>query len=361
MIVAATVLGLGVTPMRNGSTQLERLFYYSMGIESVKNHRTTQTEVNMDHTLEDNGDALEKQHWHYLKTTFPNYELFWQHFIVPLSQRPNGINWRLDIHPLQKQLCLSHYSVFYHLAMARYLKDVPDHLFFEAVFAYLQSAIENVRHFLLVLISLQAALMQPDLDYECTKTAQQLLRQKTKPQLQQLETIGKCLDTLYKGSPSSEKHWNTYKTLCGQIGDYRNYFVHAPKGIGFVNSDGNIMVPTLEHLDEYSWTDLKDHCDCQMKPHHFKPLPDITNQLQTRLEKAVNEIWVLPMHLMKKISGDPQYEAWAGGSDISHQVPADTYKSPVTTRNIGHTDAGTANWPMGSTSRGTSYSTKPLD
>lgn len=55
-------------------------------------------------TLENNGDDLEKKYWNlFIKDIFPNYEIFWQKFVVDLTNRNKDNN---DIH-LQTSIELS--------------------------------------------------------------------------------------------------------------------------------------------------------------------------------------------------------------------------------------------------------------
>jgi len=79
------------------------------------------------YNLKRDGDYLERRFWHYLEDTFPNYEIFWARFIAgPLTRREidGDIRIRDSLDPLLEELAMSHYSVFYHLAMAHWLLEL---------------------------------------------------------------------------------------------------------------------------------------------------------------------------------------------------------------------------------------------
>lgn len=42
---------------------------------------------NLKWRLMNDGDLFEKAYWPYLKDSFPNYEVFWSLFVVPLTRR----------------------------------------------------------------------------------------------------------------------------------------------------------------------------------------------------------------------------------------------------------------------------------
>jgi len=75
----------------------------------------------MHYTLEEHGDEFEKMFWPVLRHNFPNYETFWREFVVPLTARPYGIGIRPKVDVCLEDMCMAHYSVYYHLGVAREL------------------------------------------------------------------------------------------------------------------------------------------------------------------------------------------------------------------------------------------------
>jgi hypothetical protein len=305
----------------------------------------------MNDTLRDRGDDVERESWDDLQLTFPNYERFWQQYIVPLSLRPDGINWKPRIHPLQKKLCLTHYSVFYHLARAHQLMRVTPPEFFEGVFAYLASAIENVRSFSSVLICVHVELKMTTPKIVYHEAVQKLLGS-TRLTSEEHSHVENCLNSLY-GREAHRKNWTRFKGTSEQIRAYRNRFVHAPKGISFVRNH-LVMVPTWKHFREYHWEKLDEHIDCRMNSQHFVPVSDKINELQEKLERQINTLWEIPLNLMKEMSDQPLYKDWSAGISF----PGDRAD-----KNSGFSftpTGGTANWPE-HPKGGTSYGTEPLE
>lgn len=61
------------------------------------------------------GDTFEKAYWPYLKDSFPNYEVFWSLFIVPLTRRiidRKDIRFKEGIDPLLEEILMTHYTIF---------------------------------------------------------------------------------------------------------------------------------------------------------------------------------------------------------------------------------------------------------
>jgi hypothetical protein len=96
----------------------------------------------MHYTLQTDGDGIEKRLYAPLiQPRFPNYEVFWQKFVVPLTNRPTNVQLKTDtdlavIGKGDHDLCLAqlHYSVLRHLGRAYQLRQDAnyglDHLVF---------------------------------------------------------------------------------------------------------------------------------------------------------------------------------------------------------------------------------------
>src|SRR5450631_2769565 len=92
--------------------------------------------------LRDHGDRHEQEGWKLVQDRFPNYELFWRLYVVPLTNRTSDgtrdsswIRLRSDVPAEWEKLAVCHYSVFYYLARAAQRKielfggnaDAPTH------------------------------------------------------------------------------------------------------------------------------------------------------------------------------------------------------------------------------------------
>lgn len=77
-----------------------------------------------DYRLETDGDGLEQKYWPlFIEKEFPSYEVFWQKFVVPITNRPKNIHTKPD-HELEKigktpnDACIAqlHYTILRHLS-----------------------------------------------------------------------------------------------------------------------------------------------------------------------------------------------------------------------------------------------------
>lgn len=87
----------------------------------------------MIYTLQRNGDSYEQQFSSFVETRFPSYQIFWQRFVVPLSNRPENPQLKTDeelakINKGSHDLCIAqlHYSVLRHLIRAINLRTQLD-------------------------------------------------------------------------------------------------------------------------------------------------------------------------------------------------------------------------------------------
>lgn len=112
-------------------------------------------------TLEHHGDLYERLWGHFLKRHFPEWERFWAHHIVPLTNRIDDQFTATDRAKLFKRydpkidrsvesLMMRNYSVFYFLARSCAIVASEPHLFPEDAFIFLRAATENVSQFLSV-------------------------------------------------------------------------------------------------------------------------------------------------------------------------------------------------------------------
>jgi len=81
--------------------------------------------------LSEHGDIEERTWWAEIGPNFPNYEVFWREYIVPLTCRrlnPSNIFVRPRIPKHLRDLVNSHYSVFLQLSSSYHVLESPDAL-----------------------------------------------------------------------------------------------------------------------------------------------------------------------------------------------------------------------------------------
>lgn len=110
-------------------------------------------------TMEQHGDSYERLWGHFFRDHFPEWERFWAHHIVPLTNRidptfEGNRHARLfirddpKINPGIEALMMANYSVFYYLARSCAIVASEPHLFPEDVFIFLRATTENISKFL---------------------------------------------------------------------------------------------------------------------------------------------------------------------------------------------------------------------
>ncbi len=106
-------------------------------------------------TLLDDGDQYERANWQLLRGTFPNFEVYWKHFVVPFTKRIEGIeepNERIrhrdGVDQEVKNLGITHYSVFLNLVYANeHLQNIGPSSF-EDFYIHLVAACDLAEDFL---------------------------------------------------------------------------------------------------------------------------------------------------------------------------------------------------------------------
>lgn len=82
------------------------------------------------------GDSTEKESWFlFLQREFPEYEIFWQKYIVPLTNRPHNIHFKNDTELAQlgkgpQDICIAqlHYTILVHLRRAFLMLSLGDRM-----------------------------------------------------------------------------------------------------------------------------------------------------------------------------------------------------------------------------------------
>lgn len=84
---------------------------------------------------ENDGNQFEKENWHILKNKFPNLEIFWKYFIVPITNRIDPSiekfdhcwpSHRVSVDNNIRKIGIEYYSIFYHLIFSQYYLNKDD-------------------------------------------------------------------------------------------------------------------------------------------------------------------------------------------------------------------------------------------
>ncbi len=224
---------------------------------------TSLTELN-HFTLENDGDRHEQERWKLVRDRFPKYEIFWQLYIVPLTNRTTmadqGASWirlRPDVPAEWAKLAICHYSVFYYLSRAAQRRleystsnhDNPIHP--EDVIYLLQTCCENVTYFFDAVTALSV------------RAARYIPAQAIKD-----------------------------RVFC-QISAYRNLLLHNPV-LGRGESDGETLLPRLpdDHINslvnklKFSWSAIREFA-----PEDLVPARALLKGLEDDLAKYLNDQW----------------------------------------------------------------------
>jgi hypothetical protein len=213
-------------------------------------------------TLEQHGDPYERLWWHFLKNDFPEWERFWAHHIVPLTNRiddkfKKNAQAKLFIRDDPKiydgieALMMANYSVFYYLARSCAIVASEPHLFSEDVFIFLRATTENIAKFLDVFTNRLAKPLDIDKD-----------------------KVPKWADI--KNTEAAKK-----------ILEYRDAFVHSAR----LGRNPNLsweFIPNPSHISKarHSWRYVQ-----KLSEEEFVDSRSYLRKLQTDLMKEINPVW----------------------------------------------------------------------
>ncbi|MCK9293125.1 hypothetical protein M0P25_03555 [archaeon] len=106
----------------------------------------------MEYKLKIDGDSIEKESWDlFIQAKFPNYETFWQNFVVPRTNRPDNFYLRQEILFKENEVFITqiHYSIlvqFYYIN--KYIVHCEDDFVFENLITRLSSITDLTEEFL---------------------------------------------------------------------------------------------------------------------------------------------------------------------------------------------------------------------
>jgi len=220
--------------------------------------------------LDDHGDRHERERWRLIRDRFPNYEIFWRLYVVPLTNRVlapaadpdrSWIRIRRDIPSEWQKLALCHYSVFYRLSRAVELRleqantapGKPTHP--EEIISLLQICCENVEDF-----------------YDAVR-----------------DIGGDAVQYLPARLPKD------FPFLFQEIDTYRNLLIHNPV-LGRGERHGETLWPKLpenpnsweawKNKFRFSWSAVED-----LSPEELVSARALLESLEEELVASLNETW----------------------------------------------------------------------
>jgi len=284
----------------------------------------------MIYSLKNDGDYYEKQYWNFLKSNFPNYEIFWCNFIVPLSKRAEGLGVELqkETDPLLENIAMAHYSVFYHLGVATDLQIKLGQEFSEDILFHLSSATEMVERLIFSLAKLKAELEKsafatPISEDDILEISKKYLSSKGysdyfKKFLKKgqsvnlrLHSIDEIAQQFTKGisenAANDLKEWQ--ENVAKPIRHYRNTLAHNPKIGRRFTSQKEIYVPKETKLSEYElWSEVAKSSNIN----DFILLSELLSIFQKSLIEKTNNLWAHLIAFMQEISKTEGYAQLAG-------------------------------------------------
>ena len=275
------------------------------------------------------GDQYEKKYWLLLKERFPNCEIFWRNFIVPLTKRilppsqvknEDRIRFREGISEHLKKIASFHYTVFLNLVFSY------DHLMnfglssFEDFYTHLGSACDLAEEFLLktYLLILECTDQKSEILQELKKedflklaekwyndnysNVYENYLKKGKAVPIRLLNRGNVLDEYFKDS----EDWKEYIRHTQKIREYRNIIVHDVQ-IGRIISLGGIpLVPKKEKIQNYKkWSYVfAVQQDVQKLKGDFINMKEQMILDIGSLEVILNDLWTKPINDLSKLFFD---------------------------------------------------------
>ena len=277
----------------------------------------------MTYSIEKNGDPYEIRYWEFLRKEFPNYEVFWSRFIVPLTGRVDrsGIQLRDNTDPLLEGIAMAHYTVFYHLGVAADLQSRLGQEFSEDTLFHLSSATEMVERLIFVMAKLAARLQGIKLASKLTeetiyaKTHEYLSSgyggdferfldkgQAVNVRLHQIDDLSKRF--MRNISEKAARDFKKWQNIATQIRHYRNTLAHNPRLGMLLRENESVLVPRESKLSKYElWSLVASRSDNK----DFVLLTDLLANFQNNLVEKTNTLWVYLIDLMEELSKIDSY------------------------------------------------------
>lgn len=279
----------------------------------------------MSWTLLEHGDGFERQHWPLLRDRWPNYEVLWREFIVPLTGRPRDIRLRTGAAPLLEEMCMAHYSIFRHLIRAHLLSESlekPGNLprTEDEVFFHMSAATEMADRFLVILWKIHRKvegralpepfsldeLLQRASEFYHTRYAKAHRRyldtgRSVGLQLHHMRQLGLALVSVAGAEDPANDVWR----MADDIRRYRNFLTHNPLVPKLIDKNGVVLLPKLPKLKEYDlWSSafLSETASSD-----YVPACKIVRHNLHTFESRLNQLWTPIIELLEGMSAADAY------------------------------------------------------
>ncbi len=256
------------------------------------------------------GDKIEKLGWPLFgKDKFPNYEVFWQNFVVPRTNRNQDIHIASDTAQKDREIASIHYAIFHSFYVIYYwlaskVQSVEDEdKFFEYSSMKLSNVCDLVEELLFKLLIatgnldendllIQSAFQKPALNKKIAEI-KKLTPEKVMNDLQ-LSGTSSIRITNRTNIISKKFSLKPYLSQSGGIRAYRNVIVHSWQSFKIDNN-----VPKISYVKKYQdWllvTDMVKSNDTQAKlkmvEDEFIPMRTLIAEQADKLIAVVNELW----------------------------------------------------------------------
>lgn len=267
--------------------------------------------------LSSDGDSEEKRYWHYLNEDFPNYEKFWQQFVVPLTKRielpkgnPERIRIREEISEELEDINMAHYSVFINIIQAHKRLETQDYSNFEDFYVHLGSVCDLSEDFLLKMYFLTNAcknrhskIIQELSEDEFLsiaknyyknnyKKAYEYYQRKSRMPIIKIPDIPDILSDFFEEN-NAKGAYSSYKAFSQEIRQYRNVIVHCPQIGSIFLDDGTKMVPKKKKIGNYdTWRKVfaAARSPRTLREDFISPHLQMNNDLRD-LKRLINSLW----------------------------------------------------------------------
>lgn len=316
----------------------------------------------MLYTLSVNGDNTEKLYWRLLKDAWPNYEVLWREFVVPLTGRPDHIQLKQGTHPLLEEMCMAHYSIFYHLGRAHELLQSLEQKaelarYYDDIFFHMSAATEMVDRFLFVLwkvhVKVQGQADQEPLSLdevverakgfhgkEYKKNYERYLdtgRSVSIP-LHKIRDLGGFLIWVVHAEELGKEVWQ----IADHIRNYRNVMTHNPLIGQLIGPERAIYLPKQDKLSKYRLWSHTFYGETVQSD--YVPASDIAEDYLGKFESRVNELWQKLVDLLREWSETEQYKGMLPPEPEGPTVAVGEILGPMTP------EEAPPSWPSGTAS-----------
>jgi hypothetical protein len=287
---------------------------------------------NVKWRLMQNGDIFEMSYWPFFKDTFPNYEVFWSLYIVPLTGRvsdPKSIQFREKIAPLIEEICMTHYTIFRSLCFIYDEKKQPKNESLRNVYYHFGLIIEMVETLIKKIYHLKANVgliseekLEPLKEDEIISRVKTYVNKDYQKQHDEFINEGRPVifyihspRDLLKAIVKDDNLLNKAKEYFNEIKNYRNAFIHTPlPGTLFtidpLNKNQIRFAIKKDHIKKYKlWTDITHTFSINIDDFIVEEQLLETDFYKT--QEILNEIWDFLIKEMNGIKNQPKYKELA--------------------------------------------------